>query len=561
MNIYEDTNPRELKELLYQIHTGETVLPDFQRDFVWDASATIELIISIAQNYPAGSLLRIRNTNNLFAYREFQGAPPINGRKPIYLILDGQQRLTSLYQAFYGVGDIRYFIHIRKLLDGKDFEDCIFYLKNKKAKVYETLDIQANELVLPLRILKNGSGEFTKWLLSVASRLASGQEQIDIQDKLIKIQTEWIQTVDEYHFPVVTLTDSTSAEAVCTIFETLNRTGVKLGPYELLTARYWHQGLNLRQLWADTKIKHPIIVDYAIEPYYVMQVISLLSKEKPSCKRAAIMELKKSDIEKWWDLAIDGLCKGLELLQQQCGVLAPGYLPYNTISVPLAAILAKINKLQGPSIGVAKDKVCQWFWCSVFGQKYESASNTQSALDFVDVVNWIDNDITPESIKKFEFDQSTLRETTGRQRAIYRGTLCLVLRQGTRDFHSNDILTLEVIRKNNIDDHHIFPDTYLEKKGIEKELRDCVLNHTLIDRETNQSINARPPSIYMTEIREEWRKERGEDKFEELLRSHLLPTGADSPFWSDNYGIFLDWRQEAVWQEIVKLTGYKTPGN
>lgn len=560
MNIYEDTNPRELKELLNQIHTGETVLPDFQRDFVWDANATTELILSIAQNYPAGSLLRIRNTQNLFAYREFQGAPPINGKRPTYLILDGQQRLTSLYQAFYGAGDIRYFIHIRKLLDGKDIEDSIFNLKVDKAIIYESLDTQAKELVLPLSILKNGSGEFTKWLLAVASRLASGQEQINIQDKLLMIQTAWIQTVDDYRFPVVTLTDSTSAEAVCTIFETLNRTGVKLGPYELLTARYWHQGLNLRQLWADAKTKTPIILDYSVEPYYVMQVISLLAKEKPSCKRADVMDLKKNDIEKWWDPAILGLFKALELLQQQCGVLAAGYLPYNTIIIPMAAILAKImvSEIHGPLLGVAKDKVCQWFWCSVFGQKYESSPNSQSALDFSQVVDWIIGGSTPESVKQFVFDPHSLRETTGRQRAIYRGTLCLVLRRGTKDFHSNDILTLELIKKNNVDDHHIFPDAFLEKKGIEKRLRDCVLNHTLIDRETNQRINARSPQIYMTEIREAWNKECEEEKFEELLHSHLLPTGADSPFWTEDYESFLEWRQNTMWQEIIKVTGYKT---
>src|SRR5690242_12951573 len=99
MNIYEDTNPRELKDLLRQIHKGEAVLPDFHRDFVWDPYMTMELIISIAVIYPAGSLLRIRNTQNLFAYREFAGAPSLNGQKPVYLVLDGQQRLTSLYQA------------------------------------------------------------------------------------------------------------------------------------------------------------------------------------------------------------------------------------------------------------------------------------------------------------------------------------------------------------------------------------------------------------------------------------------------------------------------------
>ena len=92
MSMFEDTNAHEMKVLLAQIHSGQSALPDFQRDFVWDPSATQELIVSVANNYPAGSLLRIRNTHNLFASREFQGAPPLAGAKPTYLVLDGQQR-------------------------------------------------------------------------------------------------------------------------------------------------------------------------------------------------------------------------------------------------------------------------------------------------------------------------------------------------------------------------------------------------------------------------------------------------------------------------------------
>jgi uncharacterized protein with ParB-like and HNH nuclease domain len=82
MSLFEDTNPRELKELLGEIHSWEAALPDFQRDFVWDPKATQELILSITSNCPAGSLLRIRNAQNLFANREFQGAPKLNGHHP-----------------------------------------------------------------------------------------------------------------------------------------------------------------------------------------------------------------------------------------------------------------------------------------------------------------------------------------------------------------------------------------------------------------------------------------------------------------------------------------------
>ena len=121
MNLFEDTNPRALKDLLGEIHSRTTVLPDFQRDFVWEPGATQELIVSIANNYPAGSILRVRDAKRVFACREFEGAPKLDGKKHTFLVLDGQQRMTSLYQAFYGVGEHIYFLELQKLLDGADF--------------------------------------------------------------------------------------------------------------------------------------------------------------------------------------------------------------------------------------------------------------------------------------------------------------------------------------------------------------------------------------------------------------------------------------------------------
>ena len=172
MAIFEDTNPKDLKELLDQINKREAALPDFQRSFVWDPSATQDLIVSIALNYPAGSLLRVRNTHDLFACRHFQGSPPLNGHHPTYLVLDGQQRLTSLYQAFYGVGDHRYYLNLGKLLEGADFEDAIFNLRSnhKRTLRLEAFDVQAAELILPLSVLKGGQGAYLEWMLEVSQK-------------------------------------------------------------------------------------------------------------------------------------------------------------------------------------------------------------------------------------------------------------------------------------------------------------------------------------------------------------------------------------------------------
>ncbi len=278
--MFEDTNPRNLTELLSQIHSGDAVLPDFQRDFVWDSSATKELIVSIAKGFPAGSILRIRNTRNLFSYREFQGVTPPQTQHPTYLVLDGQQRLTSLYQAFYGVGQFRYFLNLQKLLDGEEFDECVISLRatRPQAQAYLTIENQAKDLILPLSVLKSERGEgFSNWQI-VVSRTRHRDNPSDafaMLEKLESIENIWMKVISNYQFPVVTLSDSTDAEAVCTIFETLNRTGVKLTVFDLLTARFWPQGINLREEWDRARQEHPILGEMEVDPYYLLQALSL----------------------------------------------------------------------------------------------------------------------------------------------------------------------------------------------------------------------------------------------------------------------------------------------
>src|SRR5436190_24229868 len=142
----------KLSFLLESIHNREIALPDFQRDFVWDPRETEELIESICQNFPAGSLLRIKNSAGFFFKpREFAGAPAVNGHAPSYLILDGQQRLTSLYQALHGAGSHRYFMDLQILLGGKDLEDSVFYARKGDAKQqFGTMAKQATTLTFTL---------------------------------------------------------------------------------------------------------------------------------------------------------------------------------------------------------------------------------------------------------------------------------------------------------------------------------------------------------------------------------------------------------------------------
>lgn len=552
MSLFEDTNPRALKELLAEVHNRTMVLPDFQRDFVWEPGATQELIVSIANNYPAGSILRVRDTKRVFAAREFEGAPPLDGAKHTFLVLDGQQRLTSLYQAFYGVGEHRYFLNLRKLSDGVDFEEAIFHVRaaTKWAKAREDFALQAKELLLPLAVLKGGAGGFGQWGRKVARQLAD-PERIALEDALDVIEEDWIQVIDDYHFPVVTLSDKTEPDALCTIFETLNRTGVKLSVFELLTARFWPHSIKLRALWEKALVDHPVIADFDVDPYYILQGISLASRKAPSCKRGDVLNMAASDITDWWDRVVLGLATGLEILRDDCKVMLPKWIPYKTMLPPLAAVLARAGSPRTAEAGAQREKLKRWFWCAVFGQVYEGAPNSKSAKDVAEILPWLEGGDLPESVASFRFDPRALRDVTPRQRSIYRGSICLILCGGARDFHTQSVITAKLMAEEGIDDHHVFPAAYLECRGVAPaRTRDCILNRTLIDRTTNQMISDRAPSDYLAEIRN-----TPGFPFEAVLASHGLPADTDSPLLHDDYEGFLAWRQNRLWQEIRRVTG------
>src|SRR5436190_21522672 len=331
----------KLSFLLESIHNREIALPDFQRDFVWDPRETEELIESICQNFPAGSLLRIKNSAGyFFKPREFAGAPAVNGHAPSYLILDGQQRLTSLYQALYGEGSHRYFIDLQAILNGDDLEDSVFYLRlNDAKKKYGKVQQQADSLVFPFETLFGADGGFEEWLDAV---LELRSDTASLKTALRSAQKAWLKPVEDYEFPMVTLGEATTASAVCTIFETLNRTGVKLSVFDLLVARFWPEDVKLRDLWEEAMSTHSIIADFEVDPYYVLQSVAIFAADgAPSCKRKDVLRMTVGQIRKGWAPVVDALAEALHMLRNECGVILPQWLPYNTIVIPLAALFAR----------------------------------------------------------------------------------------------------------------------------------------------------------------------------------------------------------------------------
>jgi hypothetical protein len=551
LSIFE-TNPKPLKHLLSLIHNGDLALPDFQRDFVWDPGAIEELIESIMRNYPAGSLLFLKHAGEGFQVRQFEGAPELKSQMGTsFLVLDGQQRMTSLYQAFFGKGEHRFYIKIKELIESDDIESAVIHESVKRATRfgYDQLEVQAEKLYCPLSVVM-GEG-FDAWIDAVMDERKDGPEaKKDLRANLRQVNKDWIQPILDYQFPVITLGDHTPLDAVCKMFETLNRRGVKLTVFELLMARSFANKVSLRTLWDNALEEHAILEQFEIDPYYVLQVVSLLNGK--DIKRREIMNLEPQIVSKHWDTAVKAMTDAVEFLQRNCGILNNGHLPYVTMLVPMAAAWANTSDLKGPQEATRRKRFEVWFWSSIFAGTYEVGPASKAVRDFKDLPEWLKGgDKEPLGVRTLYFNPDMFHEITPKQRALYRGTLALVTSNNALDFHKAEKLTFDYLVKNKVDDHHIFPQNYLKKKYDASKVN-CVLNRTLIDKKTNIRISDKAPSTYLEEIE----SEVGEKNLKKILDSHLIPM---NQLESDDFESFLKDRAKLFMNQLTEKIGKQIP--
>jgi hypothetical protein len=559
MAIYDAVSQKLLENLLDEIHSGSAGLPDFQRSYVWDPDDTVNLISSIARHYPAGSILTVGNANNYFVTRKFEKAPD-DGHKPKYLVLDGQQRLTSLYQAFFGCGEFLYYLDIDLLLEGRDLADgevIKFQKATKKIEGKPFLEVmdsdfsyQARNRVMPLSVIFGPGKNFNKWEKKFIKEVPEDERE-EISRQMEQIDEEFVSKIDKYMFPVVSLNSSTSIASLCTIFETLNRRGQKLTTFELLTARFWKDGINLRTLWDKAVDDYPELTDYDIQPYQLVQCISMITYPSASCKREDVLNLKATDINENWDLALESMIYGLEILNQDCKILNSKWLPTSGMLGPLAAVLAIGKSFPKASKGVRRSQVVRWLWCSIFSQRYEAAANTRGEKDVNEMRTWFeDSSKTPEAIAQFVFDPQTLRFISSKNNGVYKGVICLTLKTngGSLDFVTGAAIPHQMVTSGEVDDHHIFPKKYLSdvKQIKDKSLINCVINRTLIDRETNKSISAKAPSDYIMNLKA--------PNIAQVLESHLIPHGPKGPLESNDYEAFIEQRTQLIFNKIREVT-------
>lgn len=582
-----DSTKRNLYEILKDVNSGKIQLPDFQRGWVWDDDRIKGVIASVAKSFPIGAvmLLETGNENIRFKTKPVEGVVGLNGTKPEMLILDGQQRITSLYQAIMTKRVVNtrnskgyeikrwYYIDMVKALDtDSDLEEAIFSINENKIitenigrDIILDLSTEENEfknLMYPVSMVDNYDEWRTKFI-----------EYWDYDRDKIKFWNEFekkiIKGFNGYNLPVIVMKKENTKEAVCQVFEKVNTGGVSLTVFELLTASFASDEFDLKADWEDIKNKFkPYKILNKTSNTDIIQAITLystfnkrlaaitsgLTENIPSvsAKRKEMLNLTLSEYLKYRDEIVEGFIKSSKILVEN-HIFNSRDLPYSTQLVPMAAILAKLgDKID--NVG-NKNKLMRWFWCGVFGELYGSANETRYALDMIQVTDWIENNAEePKTIYDANFSPSRLNTLRTRNSAAYKGVYALMMDENTKDWLSATKIDFSTYFSESIDIHHIFPVAWCEKNNIPRNDYDCIINKTPLSGRTNRIVSGDAPSKYLERLK----KYAGvsDSEFNDILRSHVV--SPDYMYKDDFYGFFNN-RKEQILQRIEKAIGKQIP--
>lgn len=508
------TNDRQITDLMKSVENGNAQLPDFQRGWVWDDNRIKALIASITNNYPVGAamFLEYGNVNIRFKYRVVEGSSS-TGVVPSELILDGQQRITSIYSSLFSPN----VVHTRTD-KGKDI-NRFYYIDIEKALNTDTDRIDAIISVPETRIITSNFGRDIELDLSTPDKeykqkmfplniildyvkMQSWQNNyyayynyntVIIQE-FTKFNSCIVMPTMQYKMPVILLDKNTPKEAVCQVFENVNTGGVSLTVFELITAVFAMDDFELRKDWEERKNQY-FSGDLlkVISATDFLTACTLLSTYKKggtvSCKKKDVLNLTLDEYKKYADDLSVGFVEAEKMLEEE-RIFSSKDLPYTTQFIPLAVlctILAENNQIKVTNI---KNKIKQWYWCGVFGEMYGSANETRYVLDVVGVMDWINDDTKlPKTVQDSYFNPTRLLSLQSRLSAAYKGIMALILKNHCQDFISGREMDFTVYKAENIDIHHIFPRDYCEKQGYDKAKWNSVINKTPITYSTNRIIS------------------------------------------------------------------------
>jgi hypothetical protein len=521
-------NAEKLDKIISRISSGDIRIPAFQRGYIWKQNQILELLDSVVKNYPIGSVLlwstmdKLKHTRNIAGYAIPESSPEY----PVNYVLDGQQRLSSIYatlsaQTMQDTQSSDYNPNLDLFEIYYDFDAKAFYHKNDVAS--------DSDYVIYLRDFLNGAK------LIDAMRNLNPQFHGDVKD----LYSKFIN----YEVPVVTIKNRSKSE-VGIIFERINNTGTKLSTLDLMTAWTWTDDFHLQESIKDLLDELDEKNFGEISQNIILQAISGLIQDDTTTP--AILQLSGEQVRDNWKNFCESIKKTIDFLYTDLNCAHQDFLP----AQQQLTGLIKFFSIPGIPTSDQYKALKNWFWKTSFSDRYSTGKTTSKMnVDIEAIINIRKNDFTQIDNYKYTVTESELIGTIfSKGNAITRAFLLLMAQSNPIDLVKNVKIDLAVALSeyNRKEYHHIFPNAFLSGKGYAHDMIFSVANFCFLPSDSNKKISKRSPSDYFFSI-------IPGSEYNAILTSNLIPLRKDI-YTRDDFNTFLVERAKLILIELDKLT-------
>ncbi|PIR58370.1 MAG: hypothetical protein COU70_01200 [Parcubacteria group bacterium CG10_big_fil_rev_8_21_14_0_10_35_15] len=528
MNLPEPL-PKQFSSLMDDVSSGRLKIPQFQREFVWEIKKSASLLDSVVKGYPVGSFIFWKTRERLRAVKNIGNLNLPEPAKGDYVnfVLDGQQRITSLFAALKGEKIVRD--------TGKEENFAEIYIdleakEDEKIVTHEVEDKQKEQLIKLTDLLYGG-------LTSLAQYPAKYHHKLE----------EYKKRIESYNYSVIQVGD-VPIDVASEIFTRVNEGGKPLSPFEIMVAKTYdyEKNFDLAEKF-DQLVETLKNVNYeTISNATVLQIAALiLTKE---CKRKIILNLDKEKFIELWDKVTDAVERAVDYFRDYYRIPVSQLLPYNALVVPFAYFFYHHND---KPTGDKQKYLQDFFWRVALAGRYSSAVESKLAQDIKKIDKILHNELpkydwpintSPEFIK----DNGWFNAGSSYIKAI----LCIYAYHQPKSFIDDSLVNISnywLKQANSKNYHHFFPKAYLTKLNEEERKINHILNITIVDDFLNKrKIRDNPPSEYMAKFK------RDNPHLAETMKTHLITDLDKFGVWANNYHSFFEKRGEVVSKEIEK---------
>lgn len=555
-----------LQDAVKNIATGVIQLPEFQRDFKWKQTEQASLLESIQKDYPAGSLLLLEVdpiAGIPFAVRPFDGVDTSGLERPRFLVLDGQQRLTTCFKAFSGrhkkwaVIDLKALFQAWKTAgEGKveNFEDYIKF--ERRPKVHED-EILLTRNFLPFSFIRDRAA-FRDRLATYRDGLLRNDDTKEFGAFVDRRLEGMLDVFFEYNFPAVQLPHTLDLEAVANVFTKINTSGMRLSAFDLCVAALFPKNISLRTLW-DTVREDDAIAAFEDDGTALLQAVALVAGV--SSKKAVLFEsVKDVHINQYWNSTVVAMKEAFTSLSA-IGVTSAKSMPYDVAVSVLSAASQKVPLGGNPNDRATRnDRTARFVFHTAFSQRYTEGLDIKREDDFKKIVDFFANGTHPAFLTENVAWDTEVMLRLSNSGARFKALLAMLNSHNPRDLIVADqIVGLDRDNAEQAEIHHVFPRAFLRSNGRASDA-DRAFNMTFLTRATNNFISDRAPSIYLKAaiqrmVDEGQSPENAQNRMLTILESHFMDSACFKALMSDDYDAFLTARAAVVRQHLQTQYG------